>query len=260
MAKLKPIDFKFSAAAGEPLGFRSDVTVSDSNGEFALTIPDALEEVANQVLRSHGKVYGVTVSRPRTNLRVEGAVLDSCKRFIEHVAKDFLRCDVTEELVIVYGVDNKVAYVKDDAGQFYADGYACREQYGAGSARWHGTLNATALSSHYQVGMAAKVFKKVTYSRSSGQSVKYERVSGDDTQPWLSRLNSFVGLSLTSSNPRALDSMSQMPYTEEAARFFYNNMIAMCQLADRIDAFFGDRAVLQKAIEGQAPLMLPATA
>ena len=107
MAKLKPIDFKFAAVAGEPLVFRSEVTVSDTNGEFALTIPDVLEEVSNQVLQSHGKVYGVTVSRPRTNLRVDGAVLDSCKRFIEHVAKDFLRCDVTEELVIVYGVINQ---------------------------------------------------------------------------------------------------------------------------------------------------------
>lgn len=260
MAKLKPIDFKFAAVAGEPLVFRSEVTVSDTNGEFALTIPDVLEEVSNQVLQSHGKVYGVTVSRPRTNLRVEGAVLDSCKRFIEHVAKDFLRCDVTEELVIVYGVNNKVAYVKDDAGQLYENGYACHRQYDKGTARWHGKLSATTGTSHYQVGMAARVFKKLTYSRSSGQSVKYERVDGDDTQPWLSRLNGFVGLTLSSADPRALDSMSQMPYTEDAARFFYNNMMAMCQLADRIDAFFGDRAELQKAIEGQAPLMLPAAA
>ncbi|KVP65638.1 hypothetical protein WJ96_04525 [Burkholderia ubonensis] len=258
MAKLKPIDFKFAAIAGEPLIFRSEVTVSDSDGAFALTIPDLLEEVANQVLSSHGKLYGVQVTRPRTNLRVEGAVLESCKRFIEHLAKDFLHCDVKEELVIVYGVSNKVAYVKDDAGHLYENGYACRDQYVNRTARWRGTLNATTGSSYYQVGMAARVFKKLTYTRSSGQSVKYARVDGDDTQPWLSRLNSFVGLSLSSSDERTLSRMDQMPYSEDAARFFYNSMMAMCQLADRIDAFFGDRAVLQQAIEGQAPLLLPA--
>lgn len=257
MAKLKPIDFNFAAVAGEPLLFRSDVTVAEATGEFALTIPDSLEEVANQVVRSHGRLFGVTVARPRTQLRIEGAVLDNCKRFIEHVAKDFLHCEVKEELVIVYGVNNKVAYVKGDDGQLYANGYACRELYDNGAARWQGTLNATALTSHYQVGLAARGFKKLTYSRSSGQSVKYERVDCDDTQPWLSRLNSFVGLALSSSCPRDLDRMAQMPYSEDAARFFYNSMMSMCQLADRIDAFFGDRVVLQKAIEGQAHLLLP---
>lgn len=122
MARLKPIPFKFMPPAGEPYAFTSDASVSDGTGEFALTIPDELEDAANDVLRSHHDVYRVSLDRPRTHLRVTGATLEACKNFINHAGKDYVACEVTKELVIVYGVHNKVAYIKDKAGMLYPNG------------------------------------------------------------------------------------------------------------------------------------------
>lgn len=251
MAKLKPIDFQFNAKAGAPLVFRSEVTVSDSTGEFSLTIPDEIEEVARRIARSH-PMYQVEVERPRTHLRITGATLQACKNFIEHVAKDYLHCEVSEELVIVYDVNNKVTYIKDQEGRFYENGYACRDLYEKGLAKWHGTLDGSNNhSQHYQVGMIARVFKKVTYTRASGKTVVYARPETDTFQArtWLDKLNGFVGISLQSNDTTRLERMQQMPYTEEAAQFFYNTMLAMCQLADRIDNFFGNKDALMLAIE-----------
>ena len=50
-----------------------------------------------------------------------------------------------------------------------------------------------------------------------------------------------------------------MPYTEDAAKFFYNMMIGMCVLADKISIFFDDEQNIVKAIEaGAVPLITSA--
>lgn len=260
MAKLKPIDFKFSAKAGEPLIFRSEVSVADATGVFSLTIPDSLEEQARRIAQDNprhvaGKnPFPVTIDRPRTFLRVSGATLDVCKAFIAHLAEDFLRCEVTEEVVIAYSLNNQVAYVKDDEGRFFENGNACSEQYAAQTARWCGNLHATKCASHFQVGVVARGFKKITFTRASGTTVIYDR-AGPEAGTWLARLNGFAGLAISSRDVRELNQMSQMPYTEDAAKFFFHTMLTMCQLADRIDNFFGDKQALQSAIDRNAGLL-----
>lgn len=47
-----------------------------------------------------------------------------------------------------------------------------------------------------------------------------------------------------------------MPYTDEAAQFFYESMMAMCELGRRFKNFFGDEANVLAAIEGRGPSLL----
>lgn len=260
MAKLKPIPFRFRAAAGDPLEFTAEVSVADSTGAFAVSIPDVLEDLARRIVASHGSLYGVSLDRPRTHLRVTGATLEGCKNFIRHVAEDYLRCEVEEALVIVYGLDNKVTYVKDVHGRLHAYGRASdevRALFAQGKACWHGKLSATTCAPFYQVGLMARVVKKTTFRRPSGTTVKYSRVSEEEMPEgsWLSRLNSFVGLSVINESREELDRRTQLPYTEEAARFFYDTLMAMCRLADRMESFFSDPAALQLAIDQNAGLL-----
>lgn len=257
MAKLRPIQFQHKAENGELLAFTAQVSVS-GDGEFSVTLPDFLEQVAQQVLTS--RKAPVRLDRPRQNLRVSGATLNGCEQFVDAVCKEYMRCDVEESLVIVYSMNNRVAYFKDTSGNFFCSGSetpAAAEAYRDGSARWHGTLNATACSPHYQVGLAARVFKKTTYARASGQSTTYTRVERGDrpSDSWLERLNGFVGLSLLSESRGDLSRLPQMPYTEEAARFFYQSMMSMCQLADRMEQFFGNPETVQLAIARNAGLL-----
>lgn len=252
MAKLKPIDFSFKSKTGEELTFRADVSVSDTTGAFSLTIPDSLEQTARRVAASHP--FPVALDRPRQNLRVTGPTLDGCKQFIAHCATDFLACEVTEELVIVYDTNFKVAYVKDDEGNFFENGYACKEKYDTQAAVWHGALHATNQATHFQVGLVAKVMKKTTYTRPSGVAHRYER-SDAPKDSWMARLNGFSGLYLKFDSKEELPGYKQIPYTEDAAKFFYFSMLSMCQLADRINQCFGDEASLKLAIEKNAGLL-----
>lgn len=259
MAKLKPIEFNQVAKTGEKLSFRSEVTVSDTSGAFALTIPDELETGARRLSRL--PEYRVSVDRPRTHLRVEGSTLQHCKDFIVAVIKDYLQCEVTEELVLVYRTNIKVTYVKDDDGNIYPNGAVCREKYDNGTAKWHGSLHATQRADYYQVGMTARVFKKITYTRPSGETVEYQWVNGasSDQGAWASKLNGLVGLEWNYRDAVRMGYLDQLPYTEEAAEFFYNLMMSMCALADRVTNFMGDKNRVLAAIQNRAGL-LPAPA
>ncbi|GBG14542.1 serine acetyltransferase [Novimethylophilus kurashikiensis] len=262
MAKLKPIDFKFEAKAGEPLEFRSEVSVLDSTGEFSLTIPDVLAEIAKRIAISH-RMYGVDIDRPRTHLRVTGKTLSNCKNFIKHVAEEYLKVEVFEEFVIVYSQESKVAYMKDADGTLYPNGTFCSKSYEDGKASWGGKLDATRGAEYYQIGLKARVFKKITYTRDSGSSTDYEWMT--DTQatqlgPWAKKLNAIIGLNWPRSGQRdgyQVGRLPQLPYTEEGAMFFANMLMSMCQLADRLDAFFGNNEHVKRAIEQQANLLLP---
>ena len=77
--------------------------------------------------------------------------------------------------------------------------------------------------------------------------------------PWLEKLNGFCGIGLIGRDKKLMASLQEMPYTEKAAQFFYNSLMAMCALADRIETFFGDRPMLTAAIEKQAGV-IPALA
>ena len=253
MAKLKLTPFEFKAKAGTSFKFVSEASVSDSTGTFSLIIPEELEDVARKLLTSHGEVYGVHLDRPREKLRVNGSTLEGCKNFINHVGQDFVSCEVSESLVIVYARHNKVTYLKDRDGKIHPNACDVPDQYKSGEAQWHGTLNGSSnFSDTYQIGFFAKVVKKTVYSRPSGVSFKYSKQSFTGDNPWAEKLNSFIGLSF---DVHRMDKMEQMAYSEEAAKFFYSIMHGMCQLADKIDTFFDDKISLQGAIENQSVLL-----
>lgn len=255
MAKLKPIDFSHTAKTGEKFEFRSEVTVSDASGAFALTIPDELEEVATRLAKDPAQ--RVLITRPRQNLRVEGDNLQKCREFIALVCKDYMQCEVTEELVLVYATDIAVSYVKDDEGVIYSNGYACRAKYDSGTAKWHGTLHATNQSKFYQVGMTARIFKKITYTRSSGTTVEYQWVNNSHRllDAWGTKLNDVVGLHWNFHDAYAMSRLNQLPYTEDAAQFFFNMLMSMCALADRVTSFMGDKDRVLAAIQANAGLL-----
>lgn len=254
MAKLKMLHFKFESKAGEILEFQSEVTV-DSQGVFSLVIPDHLEENSRDIISGlRGGCLGtktpVSLSRPRTHLRVTGRDLADLERFIGLAAKDFLECEVEEEMVIRFGTLNQVSYWKTPDGNIFPNGYVADSQVnpGEGKGKWHGMLHFAKTAEYFQIGIFARVCRKITYTRESGTKTVYERVNGEEGS-YLWKLNSFVGLS----TPRA--ELKEMPYSEESARFFYDTMVGMCHLADRIDGFFGNTEKLNALIQIQAPML-----
>lgn len=252
--KMKSIKFSGQGKSGEELKFTSEVSVDD-DGIFNLTIPEELDEVARVVIEE--PCYR---TQPRTKLRVSGPALEECKKQINKVVEDYLACEIVEELVIMYGTVNTTFYVKgDETGEIFANGGECKlyghdERYPG-----YGSLHATNRSSHFQVGLAAFVRKKISYIRPSGTKVEYNRPGYRNLSynTYGERLDNVVGLDFPDYPENRL---KEMPYSEEAAKFFYDTIIAICALGDRIHNFFGDEASIQKAIEGQGQFLLPSAA
>lgn len=273
MAKLAPITFNSKSETDEVIEFKSEVTVSQS-GEFALTIPDYLEDVAlarlktgrplreitpslhgQNVWADAGSRYAVNVERPKLHVRVIGKNMETCCLFIKQVCRDFLACDVKTERVILYATNITVYCFKGEDGNLYANGYdagrsqKCDPQKAGQWAKIGQNINNNNSTEFYNIGIVARVMNKVTYVRSSGSKIEYTRCAVEDykAEPYLCKLNSFCHISIPYESR-----MEQMPYTEDAAQFFYDTMIGMCRLAERIDSFFKDKEALVVHIENKA--------
>lgn len=246
VAKLKPIQFDYKSPAGDTLSFKSDVTI-DQDGTFNLVIPDEIVASAGDVRK--GRENEFTLTRPQKFTRVSAPALGQAEKIVNEILRYHFRCDVRTERVILYGTDTRVAYVQDDHGVIHPNGYFTEGAFGAGRARWKGKLNATAREMHYRIGIAAFVRDKLTYVRGNSERTVFARVE-DKEGEGVRLLNSFVGLS------SAEGGLKEIPYTEEAARFFFDTIISMFALADRMESFFGDDKALQQAIAGQASMLL----
>jgi hypothetical protein len=127
-----------------------------------------------------------------------------------------------------------------------------------------GTLNGSMgmnKPSVYSIGIGAKVFDKIIYRSPAGGKDRYEYhlVQDDNVKEstYLHKLNSMIGTSSTVEDhifTKHLDA-EEMPYTEEAAQFFYDAIIAITAIAMKLDVFFKDKENLQKAIDGRTKLL-----
>lgn len=250
MAKLKPIPFYAQSLTGEQMSFKAEATVSQ-DGTFRLTVPGELLGAARALADMEPHKRAISVTDAPTGVYVSGKDLDRCKAFIELAVTDHMDCDEIREKVILYGTNIRVAYIKDEEGNFHPNGcYAPAIPGATGEGRWRGTLNGSVnMDRYYTIGLVARVHTKVTYRRSSGTKVVYERANSAERGTYHDRLNGFVGLKYETAG------LAEMPYSEEAAKFFYDTMIGLCMLADRMTEFFGDATAVQKAIQQQDSIL-----
>lgn len=239
-------------ALGEPYKFKSDVSV-DRDGLFSVTIPAELVETA----RANRKEAACIVRKMRVNWAVQGRDLGYCRSFIESVAQDFLKCEVIREHVIVYRTETSVAYWKKADGQIVPNGNFDPE-YSQQQGTWGGSGGCNNDVLAYTVGIVAGVYTKVIARRDSGDQILFERFEDDDEtefDTWAAKLNSFLRVAIDLYD---LPSMDSVPYTEQAAKFFYETMLTMCKLSDNIEIFFSNPENIHRAIETHSGFMLPA--
>ena len=261
MAKLPSIKQYFKADNGEDLSFDNEVTV-DNSGMFHLTIPPELKQVGCQLAKTDGHVrrfgrdnLSIGYRSGSEKLWVSGKKLDDCCAFIADIAGEYLRCDVTTERVIVYGSEIGLSAWKDEDGAHHPNGYC--PSGGRRSGQWiKGELDAMHTAPMYRVGLVAYVADKVVYTRASGVKTVWNKVNVHSlpADSWLKQLNSFIGIVPDAPGQSGIH---EMPYSEQAAMFFYNAMLGLCALADKIYLFLSDKDRLGAAIEGSIPLLPP---
>lgn len=264
MPTVKTREFSHTAKSGEKFQFKAPIAV-DARGEFSVNLPEELVASAQAYLQQPAWKGRVTLDKARVNWRVQGPVLAEVERFIEDVMAEHLAVEVTKELVIRYRYENNTAGARSADGSLHPNGHWAAkegERTDDKSWEWAGNQNIHANNrpSLFGVGVVAFVYLKVTYKRPSGSKVEYTNdLPGShwDRNP-MRRLNDFIvdrpdarsayrGIMTNGKSPS--DGIFEMPYSDAAATFFADLMVAMLRLGEQMDAFVGDRENLQIAIE-----------
>jgi len=253
MAQLTSQNYRGASKTGEKIEFASKQSVT-IDGEFRCTFDKRIEESVQECVANERTF--VTTNR-KGNPIVAGTVLKECQLAIKNGLNDYLECDVTYELVILYAYKIDIAYCKTTSGEFFANGTDA-EEHGGADWHWNGTLHATKRAPHYSVGLVAEVAKKVTYTRASKVTHEYKGPDFENfaVNTYGERLDSFVGFGTGFWGHDDPD-YEEMPYTEEAAKFFYDMLIGMCKFADKIDDFFKEPDNVIKAINKGESFLLP---
>ena len=251
MPRMPSQKFRFDSKAGEPMEFTSEIDVT-ALGLFRAVLPSELLEIVPVVLRQE-PFLSCRIEEGKVNTRLTAPTLDLLIKAIGEAGKEWSSCEESVETVILYSHDLRVGYHQAEDGTIHPNGYLPKGIEG----KWRGKLNSSERDTHFRIGFAATVREKVTYRRAGSTSVQYRRPArqdGDHRYPesYHDKLLAFAGLRIEP------DKMQEMPYTEEAARFFYEIMIGLCAMAERIEGFFGDKENVMAAIaQGRSVLALP---
>jgi hypothetical protein len=254
--KIQPIYLRVNdPAGGTPYQAKCEVLVT-TDGVFSIKPPEDLVPIIEDLLKNTGAGYPMTMALNfKHGLKIQCRDLGHGKKLLEDAARAQMATEIKSELVICYTSSHDVAYWKKGDGEIVPNGGYDREGYNNHTGKWCGTNNATTRTETFSVGLAARVYEKKTLTRSTGTEVIYKLTYGGGdhfaTETWLQKLNSFVGLTMPD-----VKEMQQMPYTEEAAEFFYKALMHMCMLSDRIENFFGSPEMIQRAIESRSGLLL----
>jgi hypothetical protein len=236
--------------AKKKLAFDSFVSV-DHLAHFTFTIPEkpaGLAEHARQMraARSPSNPLDVTVGMNRAgNWVIRSATHAKAKAFLRAVAEDFIRVETVEELIIAYRYASGMEYwinadgSLDPHGNIGVGGY-----WNVGHCKqFDDTLKG--------IDFEAAVFKKLTYQSRDTKPVieyKYWRPADNGTHPEDPKymLNAFGNCSYE--GPREGSDWREIPYTDEAASFFFKVMMALCKVDQQLKAFFDDHKKVDAAI------------
>lgn len=218
------------------------------DGVFHVDLDERLCEIAEKLPKHEHHVEVDYVARNQ-NWKIHCKVLGYAANFIRACAQDYLACEKVTERVIVYGHNLEVAFWVDGQGRL------CQNGCNADGGQWFkgSELQSTRSVPFYSVGIGAAVYDKTTFKRKSGDTVTWEFVRDEKKDEALNKLNSFCHLHM---DPER-GSFNTMPYTVEAAEFFYKMLMALCSLAFQMDNFFGSPEKLQLAISQGARLLGP---
>jgi hypothetical protein len=272
MPKLKTETVQVSNAAGETLTLRAEISVS-AHGEFRVRVPEELASDSgfmgclSEARKAHPSV-AIKVLQKHTYLT--SSSLEPVVPILKNAARRFIDVVTSTERVILYAYRHQVKYALSSDGRVAQNGYLAGEGYVWPEETDSATIMLEDASSH-MVAIWARAYDKVTHRRGDNLVISYqpisERNAGDYQSPAL-RLNAFNtdatipdmgnGARVRTTGNRARSDYTEIPYTDQAAEYFTRMLLSMCELARRMDEFFGDRDKLQMAIARGVPALLAA--
>jgi hypothetical protein len=261
---------RLSDVSDDNYHYKAVVSVT-SRGVFAVRIPDELIPACEELAKSE---VGVTVEKGKAGTAVHASDKTRAIGLIEKAIVVYAKAETTTEIVIVYKHEAEGRYVVGPKGEIATDGYDADANFGRAKAG----LSADRLKdgwgwsahdhNHFgnrsvmKFGIGAQVYKKTTIKRKTGTSIMYDLYWGEkgdhfDRDTYCQRLNSFgISFGLGGRGSNEYSKHKEIPYTEEGARFFYEALVGLCSLNERVKNFFSDSKSLQKAIETRSQRLL----
>lgn len=260
MPALKDTKISVVSNAGQKLKFSCKTTV-DGDGKFHIVLPEIeeLEGVINLILdedrhKENRRFGGVRMMTARINPHLIGPVLADLVSIMTAAASRYMTASEHSEMVILYKYDYYCHYALDEDGGVWANGYDVRNGKHKSMTKWAGSVLSNSDSGDtYRIGLGAGVFEKITRTRGGFDTVVYKprpsfgERSHFETELYGERLNAFVRLHLPE-GPEDDSQVKEIPYTEEAAKFFYDFILSLCKLHKSLDGFFGENSDIQAVI------------
>lgn len=263
MAKVKKFSTFCEKSAGGYQKIDVDINV-DTSGKFYAKIPDELLEFAEKYEKdSESKTRTAHIGN---NQKVFASTLADLEYFLSSVNRLKAKDEMKVEVVILYRINNHVAYYKYPDGTIEPTGEGEKDYYKPTGA-WHG-IDGRELGNNYSVQLYAKVVVRITQANSD--TVKWEKPLNIDSTPdaykghpevvkmgeYAQKLNSFNNLGWPKSfcydetqvNPAHCIAI---PYTEERAKFFHDMLLGMCKLADKFSVLQDEKVLLELADSGK---------
>jgi hypothetical protein len=267
MAKVK----KFSTFCDRPSGGYQKIDVDinvDTKGMFYAKIPDELLDFAEKYANSPESK--TRTSRIGNDQKIFASNLDDLEYFLSSVNRLKAKDELKVEVVILYRINNHVAYYKYPDGKIEPTGGG-EKNHNKPTGEWHG-IEGREQGNNYSVQLYAKVVVKI--SQANSDKVKWDRPENRNHGPDSSRnrpesvemgeyaekLNSFNNLGWPKDfchdesqvNPKHC---VEIPYTEERAKFFHDMLIGMCKLADKFSVLQDEKVLLKLADSGASFLL-----
>jgi hypothetical protein len=162
---------------------------------------------------------------------------------------------VKRELVIHYTAGADVRFVRVD-GKIAPNGEGCDQYVWEEDPFFKINGGYSNYVPAYSLALAAEVVCRVTTTRRDGTDITeyvsvsdHDEINGVSLGPWGRQLNKWCGF--------RQDDAKELPYTEQAAQFFYNAMLSLVRLADNMHQFF--KKPPEELMASMSGLLLPGT-
>lgn len=275
MPKLKDLVIRHQNKAGDVYEYKSPCNVS-TEGQFTVNLPDDLEEIIGTFTVHNRECpipekFDVRVYTHQHKWRVSSSTLEGIQKYIRKLIELKMECVKIIERVIVYRHQADYCIWVAPDGSLHPNGSLSVGMKKAApdmvKGKWMGTLNGS-MGMHkpsvYSVGIGAKVFDKVTYRSPAGGKDRHEYILVQEDviqdegieSTYLHKLNAMIGTSIGHEDRfSSSHGAEEMPYSEDAAQFFYDAIIAINGIAMKMDTFFQDKVNIKKAIESRVRLL-----
>lgn len=226
--------------SGTTLEFEYELRVNTA-GLFSVYIP-------NDTIVRRLENVGVTFQYNGTGSRRIKVLTDVTRggvlRKLHDGVDKLTECETIEEDVIKYSFSANCHYVIGPEGEIRPTG-----AYQEGGFLWNkAKTDSSCWTPNYSVGFYAYVAKKVTYRSDGIERVEYKYHPSDVIGTEEARLlNSFVSVPTD-------DNHLELPYSPDIAMAFYNMMLSLCHVNQRIQAFFEEPEHVLAAIKDQKAL------